>query len=221
MDPFTIGGLAAQGVGVLGKLFGGNAEQERQNRVRSIREFLARKKAEAVQLAAKRNAGMMANSRQAAMTRAAAAGRSGEAESYILPAEYRASQVASENVDRAVAPYNQAEMNVEQDFANRPIEPGAFDYLGELGSIAADYGVQNEAVNAMRPAQSTPDLTVGPPPEEPFTGSPRFQEDTYGKGYPMDTFDAEDSALTQSNRARKSMMRAQYPKIRRSGLTIF
>lgn len=239
MDPITGIGLGAQGVGLLGKALGiGGAENERQARIRSLREFLQRKKAEAIQRASVRNAGMMANSRQAALTRAAAAGRTGEAESYILPAEQRAAQVASENVDRTVAPYNQAEINAETDFANRPIEPGFLDYLGEAGSVAADYGIQNENINAWKQgmmgsavaAQGGPgaegsswgDLGI-PPTQMPSAPSES------GRGLPMgNARDVLDMTMPNYaprpvpvTRARKATLRAMYPRVSRSGAPIF
>lgn len=148
-DPFVVGGLIAKGVGLLGGLLGGGAEAERQKRRQQLIEFIISRRNKAIQDASRRGAGQVASSRQAALTRAAAAGRTDEAESYILPAEQRAQAVVSEDIRRTGESYEQELLSAEQDFADRPIEPSFFDTLGEVGNVAAEYGFNREALDDM------------------------------------------------------------------------
>ena len=100
--------------------------------------------------ALKQSSGLLQQATAGATRRAAASGRAGDTEAYVLPAQTRAIQAGTAAVERAQAPYNAAEIQAGGEFADRPIEPGVFDYLTELGGVSAQYGQDREYLEAMK-----------------------------------------------------------------------
>lgn len=125
-------------LGALGSIFN-DEEGEREKRYRRYLDIIHKMKQQDIERATKRTSGLIAGARQAALARAAAAGRTGESESYILPAEQGAMREGNIALDRAIQPYNEQELNVEQDYANRPIQPGFGDFLSEAGGAVGNY----------------------------------------------------------------------------------
>lgn len=166
------GGAILRGIG---SIFGGKAEEsERQERYAKYLELLHRMKREDLQAKYTRTAGQTAEARQAAMQRATAAGRGGDAEAYILPAEQGAISAGNRAIEPTLAAYRQAEIGAEQDFANRPIQPSGWDFLGEVGDAASKFGLSQV------PTPNTTPAAAPPAGGEAATGSGIGMED-YGE----------------------------------------
>lgn len=162
IDPISAISLGITGAGLIGKLFSKSPEDERQERraelrrrINELRKSTLAEHTKAIQAGVERiNAATQAqavSSRQAARRRATALGFSGEAESFILPAEGQVLERGSEarrgyeTTAREIGAglnqqFDQAELGAELDFAGRPIEPGLTDYLLEIGGAGFQFG---------------------------------------------------------------------------------
>lgn len=165
MDPFTIAGLAATGVSALGKLFGRSDEEERQARFADYLQMVRGLRQEAQRRALKQTSGMISQATAGAGRRALQAGRAGDIEAYVAPAQANAVRAAGRVVDAAVAPYDSAQIAGARDFYNRPISRGGLTgFLEEVGPPLAQYGMGREGLNAQSQYLPgyTPNLTSIP-----------------------------------------------------------
>jgi len=134
----------------LESLFGQSPDDERKARYRKLVGSYREAHDRAIKRSVTRTAGYVGGARQAAAERAAATGRTPNAESYILPAEQRAQQVGTEDLNRVNEFYDTQELGIERDFADRPIAPNLFDYgkeaLGTFGEMLSN----DKLVDAVR-----------------------------------------------------------------------
>jgi hypothetical protein len=155
--PFAAVALGLQGASLASKFFGKSDEQKRQDRyndlLKSGEKDYREAKSRALARVQKLGAGQIANSRQSAMRRAAAAGRGGEAESFILPAQQGAMDTMQRTEANTEQHYDDQwldfKSSIGKDFADRPIEPDAFDYISEGLGQGANYMQQRDFIDAM------------------------------------------------------------------------
>jgi hypothetical protein len=151
MDPFTIAGLASTGIGAIGKLFGGSDEDERRGRFNEYLALVRSLKQEAQRRALRQTGGMIQQATTGAARRAAASGRTGDLEAYVLPSQANAVRAAGRVVQEATQPYDASVIHGAQDFYNRPISRGGiFDLATELGGVATQYGLGREGIQAQQ-----------------------------------------------------------------------
>lgn len=176
IDPVSIATGALQ---TIGSIFGGNAaENERKSRYLQYLSLIHRLKQEDLLATNKRNAGLIGNARQAALTRyAGGGGDPADAESAVLGAEQGAMTLGSQNVQDVLSHYRGLEAGAGADFANRPIEANAGDYLAEgAGALGGYY--QNDKYLDMMQKYGTGGGTATniPPPPNPN----RYSDQGYG-----------------------------------------
>lgn len=141
---FPGGALIGGGIGALaGLLFGGDDEDERNERFQEYMNILTNARRKTVADTSKTFSGVTANATSDARRRAGAAGRQSNAEDYILPAEGQGMRAYAEALRKAVAPFDEEFLSANREFAGRPIEPNALDYLSEAGDAVSDI-FQNE-----------------------------------------------------------------------------
>ena len=145
----TIPGLGPYGAiagGVIGgvtSLFGESPEDKRKRRknelIQAIQSYRQNALREGSQTISKLTQGQVASARQAGARRAASMG-AGDASAYIAPAETKAEvqggRAIGDLTSRINEQTNQALLGVENDWADRPEEPGVSDYILGLGETA-------------------------------------------------------------------------------------
>jgi hypothetical protein len=159
-----IGAGIGFGVGALGTaLFGGDSpEQQREKRKADYLKVLANlRQQELTQATAAINqqtTGQMSNVRQAAARRFASMGR-GDAEAAINPAVSGVADIGSRTLENTTQGINrsfdQAQIDAEAGYANRPIEPSLTDTLLELGNASLNFKGTQDRANAMAQANGT------------------------------------------------------------------
>lgn len=97
--------------------------------------------------------GAVGEARLAAKQRAYAGGHGGNVERYIAPAEARTGAATAGVFERfqreTNADFDRARLQAEGEFASRPIEPGASEYLTGIGENIASYKLASDAIKAM------------------------------------------------------------------------
>jgi len=137
-----IGTAIGGGVGFLAGLFGGgDDEEERQKRFKEFLGMLGKEKRRRQIEAFKQSSGQIQQATAGAARRARAGGK--DAEDAIIPAATSGARVASENVRQSTAGIDQQIIDAHRDFADRPIEPNALDYLVQAGGAVGNY-LQND-----------------------------------------------------------------------------
>lgn len=156
----VIGGVA----GFLGGLFGGESEEEvRQRRKKELVNNLIKARADALRREHLLQAGQAGYARQAGAERAAASGRTGaDAEAFILPAEGNAISTIGNDILNTEQRYDNMLYNVENEFADRPIEPNAWDYLKEGGKALAEEKLNQDYIDTQRKAPIGTTTTTTP-----------------------------------------------------------
>ena len=164
MDPLTIMGLVTSGASLLGNVFGKSEAQKRQEQEKRNQEstqrtlaFLAQKRAQTLATNAnqigRQSGSAIASSRSAAMQRAAASGRSGEAESYVLPAEANMAHAGAQALTNSAMDTNRmfdsASINAQMAGLNEslqplPEQPTAGDYGLPIGTAMMKYGMMSQ-----------------------------------------------------------------------------
>jgi hypothetical protein len=198
MDPLSIIGLGLQGVGAISNLFGPSEEELRkrqdarnQQALQSTLAMLDQRKrkaiSEGVGILGNEAKGSVASARSAAMQRAAAAGRSGQSESYVLPAQESALAAGNDsitgfaqNTERQYdAAANNAEMGaLDQSLRPLPDQPQVGDYLMPIGAGLTKYGM-------LRQPNATPatDASAPAPIQASQTPPAAFDFSTADQGY--------------------------------------
>jgi len=187
-----VGAGVGAGVGFLAGLFGSkSAEQESQERADQVRQYLARLRLEnrqaklkvlkeGTERLGKFGGTQIALARGSAAERSAALGRYGDAEPAVLAAEQQASTQANrllgdfqatterefENRDLALSMQG---LGIEQDFANRPMQPGVGDYLLGIGKEAFTFSQNQEMMKTQRETAPTSSTAVIKPATASFS----------------------------------------------------
>lgn len=184
-----VGAGIGAGIGALGGLIGSWGEQSpeeiRQERLARLKAMIQQSRTNAIARASgliktgRENlssniGGMQANVLASAKRRAIAAGRPDEVAAYAAaPTEAFATQGsqatkeynlnAAQQIEALNQGFDQADLNAEAGFADRPIEPNVSDILLNLGSSAADIAMKSQLVDAYKahtgvasPASVTP-----------------------------------------------------------------
>jgi len=161
---FAIGGpwgaVAGGATGALLSLLEKTPEEEREERIDELRRKLERTRFEGIGRILKNTRGQVEAERQAAIERAAAGGRGSQAESFIVPAVGRVARSGQEALSSYQSAMDQAELGLESDIAQRPIEPNITDYLGELGSQAMQYKLGQDYIKTQEMPPTAPGGTA-------------------------------------------------------------
>lgn len=172
-----IGTAIGAGLGLVASFFDKDydPEEERRRRRTELLAEIAKARTARLERGVKEigqnTAGLMANVAADARRRAAAEGRS-DVEALILPGQSNVAEAGS-NALRGFQTdtqnyFDQAQLEVEQGWAGRPIQPGITDYLEELGVAALQYKSAQDRVSAMKDiygVQSMAKPTMAPDPD--------------------------------------------------------
>jgi hypothetical protein len=155
------GGAVIGGLGTA--LFGGDSpEQQREKRKADYLKVLAglrqKELVDATAAISKQTTGQMSNVRQAAARRFASMGRT-DAEAAINPAVSGVADIGSRTLENTTQGINrsfdQAQIDAEAGYANRPIEPSLTDTLLELGNASLNFKGTQDRAKAMALANGT------------------------------------------------------------------
>jgi hypothetical protein len=150
-----IGGLAG---GILGLFGGGDTEEETRKRYEWLMSAISGMEntavSQGVNAITSQARGLMAQSRAAAVKRAANAGvGGGDLESYILPAEgaisSRLGQRLSDYVTNTRRMYDQARLEAGAGYVGRPIQPGLGDYIMGIAGPVSGYLSNRDLLSAI------------------------------------------------------------------------
>jgi hypothetical protein len=191
MAGFGVGGPVGAAIGggvglIAGLRDSSDPEKERRKRVEEVRNYLAylrdenkRQKQQALLDSATRlgkfGGGMVSQARGTAAERMAALGRTSDAEPAIASATQQAATEANRLIGESAfnlsRQYDDRDLvlameglNVERDFADRPIQPGVGDFLLGVGEPLFQYGVNRELLAGLRetaPMGETEKLSIG------------------------------------------------------------
>lgn len=153
------------GVNFIKGLFGSGEDERKRRHEQLIAEY-NQAHANAIQRQHIASAGRIGQARQAAAERAAALGRTGDAEAFILPAEQQAEDIGSREMADINTMYDRERLAIEQQFADRPIEPGPLDYLGEGIASFAELQSGEQMVKTAEGEQPLPQAKIEIPTEE-------------------------------------------------------
>jgi len=214
-----IGPIVGGGVGLFAGLFGGGEDtiEDRFNKylqkIRSLKQEAAARGQEMLANVAQAGRGLVSSTRQAAAERAAAAGRTGEIESFIAPAEAQATRAASEAMRRSVsdfnrlmADYDRLEAGAQLQGLYLPQEPGFLDYFMEGAGILGRYALLSQALSRPIPGnvptlqnQPTPQSITNPAPvsEEQIFGPTTGQQTTNSQNLGFGTYGVRPYALPE------------------------
>ena len=152
-----VGAGVGGGIGMLaGLLFGGDDDDERNENFQEYMNILTNARRKTVADTSKTFSGVTANATSDARRRAGAAGRQSNAEDYILPAEGQGMRAYAEALRKAVAPFDEEFLSANREFAGRPIEPNALDYLSEAGDAVSDIFQNEKLLNATKESDPEP-----------------------------------------------------------------
>lgn len=145
-----IGGAIGGGIGAIGGLLFGKSDEEiRNEHFQQFLNVLAADRKKKIEETGKQFSGMVQQASSNARRRAGAAGRQDNAEDYILPAQGQATRAYGDALRAALEPFDTAKLNAEAEFAGRPIEPGAMDYLAAGAGQYANYMQENKLIEAL------------------------------------------------------------------------
>jgi hypothetical protein len=158
-----VGGIVGGALGAIGGLFSTSPEEERKRRKAELLARIAglrQQRMEQITTDVKRvYGGAQAGARQAAASRAAAAGDMANVESYVVPAETNAgrqlSAASNEMMHRANSQFDDMEAQIEYDYAGRPIEPTIGEDLMVVGDTVARMKQTNELIEAINASNKT------------------------------------------------------------------
>jgi len=148
MDPLTIAALAMSFIG--NATAGASVEQENKRRMERIAKHLQQRKMEALNsgigILSKQKASSIAQAGGDAEMRAIAMGRGNDVEGFVQPQVSKIASSADVGMNQFITNTNQQFENAltenEMNYANRPIQPGAGQYLGVLGAGVSKYAQQ-------------------------------------------------------------------------------
>ena len=158
---FAIGGPAGAaiggGLGLLTSLFEESPEEQRRRQIREYRENLARLKSrtisEGMGLFNRQTQRNLATAGGLAARRALASGKTGEVESYVLPATGEVARESSQGARQFLTDvnreYDRLVATAELGVLNEPLSPQFSDYLLEGGSAAMNYKLDRDLIKSM------------------------------------------------------------------------
>lgn len=156
---FSIGGPIGGAIGgviggIAGLFGGGDDEAERRKRFNTFLAQLAASRRNRSIEVARQTSGMIQQATAGAGRRARASG--GDAEDAILGAQQNAARIGSSAMDEALRPYEEMKMNAQADFADRPIEPNALDYISEGAGAFAQVFQNDRYIKALEASGGGP-----------------------------------------------------------------
>ena len=155
-----VGAGIGAGIGLLGGLFGGGDDPEEisAERFREYLKFLSEEKkkeiATTMPALAKMTSGLIQQASAGATRRATAEGDVASKESYVLPAVSRVARAGSDTQAKALmdieGKYSSAAMGMAGQYAMRPQEATAWDYLMEVAPSVSGMINMNKIYSAMQ-----------------------------------------------------------------------